>query len=147
MNQYIAGRHSFDARDNGVLTGFSAATIAADTSVLIPIDCVDFTSIHVHVASGGSLVAAAKVLISDSYIPNPAFVQDETKAIVPGNWVDITAECVGIVAITGASAQDQIIIPQRTGTAGRIIATWLKLTIDQASGSGTVTIWWHGIKG
>lgn len=142
---YIAGRHSFDARENGRL--MDAATVAADTDILIPIDNIDFASIHVHVASGGSLVAAAKVYLSDSYIPNASAIQTEASAIVAGNWVEITSECVGIVAITGASAQDQIIIPQRTGTAGRITGTWLRLRIDQASGSGVVSVWWHAKKG
>lgn len=123
---------------------WDALAVSADTSYIFGIDEIDFVSFQLHVASGGTLVAAPKVLISDSYQPNPQTPQDETTALVAGNWVDITAECVGIIAITGAGAQEQIIIPQRTGTAGRLQVTYVKLTVDQSTGAGTVSMWFHG---
>lgn len=123
------------------------ATVAADTQFILGVDRIDFASIHLNVAAGGSLVAAVKIYLSDSYQPNPSNIQDETLAIVPGNWVEITSECVGIVAITGAGVQNQIVIPQRTGTAGRIQASALRIVIVRASGSGTVSGWYFGRSG
>lgn len=132
----------------GKLTGLDAATVTADVSVILGIDEIDFITLQLHVAAGGNLAAAPKVLISNSYQPNPQTPQDETTALVAGNWVDITASCIGIVAIAGAGAQEQMIVPQRTAavaqTAGRLTNTYVKLTLSVASGSGVVSGWFHG---
>ena len=143
MDAYIQGARSNNPAGGGHI--FAAAAIGgADVQFLIATDCLDFMSIHLAVAAGGNAVAAVKIFLSDSYMPNGSNEQDETLAIVPGNWVEITSECVGIVAITGASAQNQMVIPQRTGTAGRIKATWLKVLVAHTSGAGTLDGWYHG---
>ena len=143
MSRYIAGSRC-NGSDPGLMPGFNKVAIgAADVQSIIGVDAIDMMSAHLHVASGGSAVAAVKVYASNSYSPG-ANVQDETAALVPGNWVEITAECVGIVAITGAGAQDMIVIPQRTGTAGKIMFTYLRFVIAHTSGAGTLTGWSHG---
>lgn len=132
----------------GRLTGLNADTVTADVSVILGVDEIDFLTLQLHVAAGGNLVAAAKVFVSNSYQPNPQTPQDEATALVAGNWVEITSQCIGIVAITGAGAQDQMIVAQRTAavaqTAGRLTNTYVKLTLAFASGSGVVSGWFHG---
>ncbi len=126
---------------------FTAAAIGgADVQYLIAADCLDFMSIHLHTHASGNAVAAVNIFLSDSYQPNPSNEQDESIALTPGNWVEITAECVGIVAITGASAIDQFVIPQRTGGAGRIKATWLKINIKHTSGAGVLDGWYFATR-
>lgn len=143
MDAYIQGARSNNPAGGGHI--FDAVTIGvADKQFLIATDCLNYMSIHLAVAAGGNAVAAVKVFLSDSYMPNAGNEQDETLAIIPGNWVEITSECVGIVAITGAGAQTQMVVPQRTGTAGRIKATWLKVQIAHTSGTGTIDGWYHG---
>ncbi len=143
MDAYIQGTRS-NMLAPGIIFPAGTAIGAADVQFIIETDALDFMSIHLTTAAGGSAVAAVKVYLSDCYIPSPSNEQDESSALNPGNWVEITSECVGIVAITGASAISQLIIPQRTGTAGRIKATWLRVIIVHTSGTGTVTGWYHG---
>lgn len=142
---YIGGSRCADSKIGRL---WDAVTVSADgTQYILGVDTVDFLSLHLHTASGGSLVAAVKIYLSDSYMPNSQTPQDESTAIVAGNWVEITSECVGIIAITGASAIDQVIIPQRTGTAGRIQTTYIRIVIDWTSGTGVLSGWWHGRRG
>ena len=143
MDAYIQGARSNNSAGGGHI--FAGVAIgAADVQFLVATDCLDFMSIHLSVAAGGNAVAAVQIFLSDSYMPNPSNEQDETLALTPGNWVEITSECVGIVAITGASAQNQLVIPQRTGTSGRIKATWCKILVKHTSGAGTLDGWYHG---
>lgn len=132
----------------GKIPTLDTTTVTADVSFILGVDEIDFLTLQLHVASGGNLAAAPKVFISDSYQPNPQTPQDETTALVAGNWVEITASCIGIVAIAGAGAQDQMIVPQRTAavaqTAGRLTNTYVKLTVAFTSGSGVVSGWYHG---
>ncbi len=143
MDAYIQGTRS-NLLSGGIIFPAGTAIGGADVQWLIATDTLDYMSIHLAVAAGGNAVVAPQIFLSDSYQPNPASEQDETTALNAGNWVEITSECVGIVAITGASAQTQLIIPQRTGTAGRIKATWLKIVLKHTSGAGTVSGWYHG---
>ncbi len=143
MDAYVQGTRS-NLLAGGIIFPAGTAIGAADVQYVISTDCLDFMSIHLATAAGGSAVAAVKVYLSDSYIPNPSNEQDESLALNAGNWVEITSECVGIVAITGASAINQLIIPQRTGTAGRIKATWLRIIVVHTSGAGTISGWYHG---
>jgi hypothetical protein len=136
---HITGSRAVDSNPGKFV---DSTAFAATATYYFAIDTVDMLSIHLHVAAGGSLDATVTVSVSNSYKPG----SDNTaaNAIVPFNGVDITAQCLGITAITGASAQDQMIVIQRTGSASRINATWAAVTITRNSGTGTLQGWYHG---
>lgn len=128
------------AQDSGAGHIMKALDGSANQQYIVEIDAID--KLTFHTVTSGTLTGTWTVLISNSWQAGSPSGQDESIAITPGNWVDITAQCVGIANPAG-STSNALIDVIRTGIP-TIGALACKLLWTKTSGAGNLDVWMMG---
>lgn len=132
------------AQDSGAGHIMNALDGSANQQFIVETDAID--KLTFHTVTSGTLAGTWKVYVSNSWQAGSPSAQDETLALVAGNWVEITAECIGIVNPAGAASVGMIDV-SREDTHGRcptVGALAVRLTWTKTSGAGNLDVWMMG---
>jgi hypothetical protein len=108
------------------------AVSGTDEITVLIFEMAKADNFSLHLIWTGTIDGPFKVYMSNSYNPNPEFPQDETKALNPGNWVDVTTRYTADTSDPGGGAGE-------TEIHGTFVeCAYLKVTLTPGSGSGVL---------
>ena len=129
----------------------SFGTVADNTPREAIFDCSTVDTLSIQARTGGTLAGTIKIFASNSFVPNQSDTMFgsgggsptyQTKAVVPGTFIDITSRVTGITNPAGSGGDCMI----NVAVAGEPFVTprMIKFQFVQSAGSGAVDIFVSG---